>query len=275
MLLEVWIISVIIMMVFIILGFKISVKEIIFSLFPNTFANNWYITCYLLLYIIHSKLNMIIYSMTKKQHLITCVVMLTLYMVIGYLKNDLFFGSSLILFITMYFCVAYMKLYLIERTKNNKFNIKILLIGIISYIFLVISTNILGFNINFFNNKLMFWNSKHNPFMFLIALSLFNIFYRFEFDNKIINKISSLSLLIYIIHENILFRQYIRPLPFYYIYDNFGYYYIILWILLYSVIIFFITLFISAIFKKIADKPINRISEKIENSIAKLYKKLD
>ena len=52
MIIQVWVISVITMIIFLILGFKISPKEVLFSMFPNTFANNWYITCYLLLYII-------------------------------------------------------------------------------------------------------------------------------------------------------------------------------------------------------------------------------
>lgn len=274
MIIQVWVISVITMIIFLILGFKISPKEVLFSMFPNTFANNWYITCYLLLYIIHSKLNMIIKSMTKQQHLTTCTIMIILYMIFGYIKNDLFFGSSLILFITMYFCVAYMKMYLKNIVENNKNNIIAILVGIMFYVFLVIATNFLGLNIKFFNNKLMFWNSRHSPFMFIISLGLFNIFYGLKFESKIINKISSLSLLIYIIHENILFRQYIRPIPFYYIYNNFGYSRIILWILLYSVILFFISLLISVIFKKFFDKILNKLSEKLTNVIYKVYHKL-
>ena len=57
--------------------------------------------------------------------------------------------------------------------------------------------------------------------------------------------LSSLSLLIYIIHENILLRTYYRPLMWQYIYQNYGYEHILLWVFV-TALITFLFGFVSA-----------------------------
>lgn len=60
MILEIWTVSIIILIVtYVILQGNISAKIVLESLFPTTFANNWYMTCYLLFYAIHPLLNKI------------------------------------------------------------------------------------------------------------------------------------------------------------------------------------------------------------------------
>ena len=65
---DTWVISVIICVVFLILG-HVNMPEIyiIKSLFPIICCNNWYITCYLLLYLIHPLLNMLIDRVERKK----------------------------------------------------------------------------------------------------------------------------------------------------------------------------------------------------------------
>lgn len=54
MLVEIWTVSIIILIItYIILRGDISTKIILKSVFPTLFANNWYMTCYLLFYPVH------------------------------------------------------------------------------------------------------------------------------------------------------------------------------------------------------------------------------
>lgn len=57
----------------------------------------------------------------------------------------------------------------------------------------------MGLRIGLLSDKLFHYYSLVNPCIIIMAVSIFNFF------NRSINKIASLSLLIYIIYENILF----------------------------------------------------------------------
>lgn len=66
MLLDIWVISVLFLGITLLIRGEVSGKLFIFSLFPTLFANNWYLTCYLLFYPIHPYLNRLIAAMTQK-----------------------------------------------------------------------------------------------------------------------------------------------------------------------------------------------------------------
>jgi len=118
---DVWVINIIILLIFELGGwYSVSAKNMIKSLLPTTFGTNWYITCYLLFYLIHTKLNQIIEACTQKELLTIDIVALALYYGAGYIKGDLFFTSNLILFVVVYFTVAYLKKYLCVMRENTK-----------------------------------------------------------------------------------------------------------------------------------------------------------
>lgn len=67
MILEIWTISVIICCsVLIMRRGNVSFKLLIKQFFPTTFSNNWFMTCYLLLYPIHGILNKALSQLTQK-----------------------------------------------------------------------------------------------------------------------------------------------------------------------------------------------------------------
>lgn len=201
---DVWVINIIILVILIFSGkYAISTKDIIKSIFPTTFATNWYITCYVLFYLIHSILNRIIDSLTQKELLSASIIALMLYYVLGYVKNDLFFVSPLILLIVVYFAVAYEKKYMKNFCANKKKNIFILIIGASGTPVMILLTNTMGMHFSYFQDKLTRWGVNSSPFILLTAIALFNLMKNEKFTNNIINRISSLSLLIYIIHENL------------------------------------------------------------------------
>ena len=206
-----FIISITYLLIYVLSGVDISIKDVLKQFLPITFENNWFIGCYILLYILHPFLNKIIYSVDKKTLLRINIFFIIAYCLITIVIGiETYYYSQLIGFIIIYFIVAYDKLYLAEFSKNEKYNKILLIIGIMGALLLLIFTNILGLKIEIFENKMLHWNHMNNIFYIMIGISMLNIFKNKYFENKIINYISSLSLLFYVIHENSLFRSYIK-----------------------------------------------------------------
>jgi len=119
-----FVISVGMLAIFSLAGYKFPIKYIIKQFFPVSFANCWFLTCYLLLYAIHPLLNIIIKSVKKETLLCFNLTFFILYNCMGFVMgNSLFYFSMLIGFIGIYFFVAYIKVYLNESSSNNKTNV--------------------------------------------------------------------------------------------------------------------------------------------------------
>lgn len=68
MLCEIWSVSIIVLLItYRLIPQKMSTTIFIRSLFPTTFSNNWYMTCYMIFYAIHPVLNKIIQEMNQIQ----------------------------------------------------------------------------------------------------------------------------------------------------------------------------------------------------------------
>lgn len=102
-----------------------------------------------------------------------------------------------------------------------------------------------------------------------------NIFRKIKIKSSFINNISKYSLLIYIIHENILLRNYIRPYILHLIYNILGYKYIIVWVVLLSIVIFAFSLLIGIIYRVLFGKIIEKLAGKMIVLIDKIYKKYE
>ena len=275
MFLEIWTIScAILLLMLIYTGGRINNKLIIKSLLPNFFTNNWYVTAYLIFYPLHTVLNRIIKDLNQKNLLKITTVLFLLYCVCNSLY-DSFFSSVIIMWITLYFFIAYIKIYMIELCNNIKVNRIVLIIGISIIVFLIVFTYIVGGDNKFFSNKMIFWNKNFNPIFWVIAVTLFNIFRKIKIKSSFINNISKYSLLIYIIHENILLRNYIRPYILHLIYNILGYKYIIVWVVLLSIVIFAFSLLIGIIYRVLFGKIIEKLAGKMIVLIDKIYKKYE
>ena len=114
--------------------------------------------------------------------------------------------------------------------------------------------------------KVLYWTGISNHFILIIAISLFYLFKRLRIKSVFINEISSLSLYIYLIHENVLIRQYTRLYIWHYLYEKIGYEYLFIEIIGFSIALFLISIICSYIYKMTIEKIVNRVVEKIGNS---------
>lgn len=238
-------------------------KELIKMLFPITFGLNWFITCYLLFYMIHPFLNLIIKSLNKKQLLFCSIILIILYSFVPMVKDNLFYTNRLIGFILIYFIVSYLKLYMKSFTENKKINFKLLIVSILLLVGMICCANYLGLKYSFFSNKMLHWNKFVNPLIIIFSISLFNLFHNYSFHNKFINYLSSLSLLIYIIHANRFVDNYLKGTYFQYFTNNCGSNKIILLVLSLAFIFILFSILCSLLYKIILQKKIHKIGEKI------------
>lgn len=264
MVIEIWVVSIVIFIItYIILHGNISIGIIISSLFPTTFGNNWYMTCYLLFYPIHPILNSIVNMMNQRQLFRSTLVMVFLYVFMNFINCSWFFSSAIILWITIYFAIAYMQKYLMSFVDNIRENIILFIIGVIGFIGIILITDICGLYSQVLSDKVMRWVNNCNPFLLAMSIAMFNIARNIHFKNRFINYISKLSLLIYIIHENIILRTYFRPAMWNYVYKRFGCSDVIQWVFIISFIIFIFGILCSILYVLTLQRFVNKVSGKL------------
>lgn len=279
---DVWVVSVtIFIVVFIERGGQLDKLMIFKQFFPTSFSNNWYITCYITFCFLYPFLNAIIAHLDQKTLLRVCMMLLTLYFVLSYFFGGLFVGgslfnsSNLVIFVAVYFVIAYLKHYLPDIMESPCANRMLLIIGIGGHCFMILFTNLLGLNIGYFSNKLLRWNVNYNPFCLMIAIALFNFARNAHFRSKLINHISGLSYLIYIIHENLLLRAYYRPLMWQYIYETYGYRDLLFWILVLTIVIFVFAFCCALLYEQTVQRLVARFCDYAYPRIAQIWYQIE
>ncbi len=235
---EIWFISVLIL-IFCLMVYNGSIDTTLIknSLFPTTFANNWFMTVYMLFYLAHGKLNVILRSMNQKTHLRCVLFFGFLYMGVGFIYSGLYYGNDIVLWIALYFLVAYVKKYAGEGLKNTRACVFMVIAGIVITALFVLVTNYLDLHFGL-KTSLIKWKYVYNPFLIMTVFGLMGLAQKLTLKSRVINYLSGLTMLVYIIHENILFRIYYRPKAINYLYQHFGYDHVLLLMLGLTAMIF-------------------------------------
>lgn len=235
--------------IFLGVGGKLPWLMVLKQFFPTTFEFNWFVGCYLLLYIIHPALNLIIRNLSKRQLLAVDCAGLFLYSVMQMLVRDAFYYTRFMGFILIYFLMAYCKNNMSEITGKKKVNYLILVTSVILLIAMILVTNVLGMYTDTFYEKMLNYCIFVNPFIILIAFSAFHICKEWKLQSAAVNLCASVSLYIYVIHENYLVATYARPKYFAYIYENFTYDNVVLWAMVLAVGSYVFSLLIGLLYR--------------------------
>ena len=271
-LLDIWIVSIIFLVVIYILrDGQLGVTQILFQLFPTTFGNNWYMTAYVLFYPLHPFLNGVLRNMSQKEHLRATLVLLFVYIVVNSVLQSSFFPSVLIWWTTFYVTIAYIKFYMTDLANNRKVNLLLAVGGIFLNGLFVVAVNYLSNHYGILSNRLLYLKQVNNPFLFLSAVGIFNLAKSYVYRWPAVNFVASCSMLIYIIHENSLLKVYYRPQWWNYIYHHFGYDHILLWALIMTVVLFVISFLCSIIYKQTFQKATRFVCDWVYSYIAKIY----
>ena len=244
--------------------------DIVSSFFPTCFSNNWYTTSYILFCFIYPLLNWGIRHVSRWMHAFAAFTLFIAFFVVGFLATSSISPVCLV-WVVLHLVVAYFRLYKPNVCESTSINCLALTIGIglhIGSLFVANNLCLQGWPIT-----ITAWNVKNNPFFFLIAFSGLNLMRKTRFQNKAINYLSGLSMLIYVIHENILFRNYVRTLIWEWIYLNAGYDLIILWIFAFVISLFLAALGVAVLYRIGLQKPVHRFGDFIAQQILKLIRR--
>lgn len=207
---------------------KIGEVELLQSLFPLDFSAYWFIKMYLILYCFSPFLNRLIEKISKKEFQVLLMTCFIIFSVLPTISMQIIYnnggGYSLTNFVFLYLLGAYFRYYPIQKSRIFEVNTRrknqlIFLLGFISCFFvnflLSCFSEILfqGGNIpSFFGQTIsLFFLSYDNPLAIVGSLMYFFWFGTFEIKSKFINRVSSLTLGVYLIHDNPYMRQWLYP----------------------------------------------------------------
>lgn len=265
------IISIIIMICFVLIC-KPSFTTIDYlkQIFPVIFRNNWFIPAYCLFYICVYFVNNLTKRMNRTIHFFFNILMFIIY----YVANILGIRAGLcavIGYLAVHCTLTYVKKYM-SFYKNVKLNFILLIVFYILYVLIYYNANcIFGLNSIHIHEFISNFNKyTFNPIVTPMIFFLLNIFNSIDINSRIVNNISSCSLFIYCIHENILLRTYCRTAYYEMMLSYFGnqnYPYIIM-----SCYIFMLvgSLFLALLYKRFINPLVNNISEKIDQLLKRL-----
>lgn len=264
-------ISIISLTLFEICGFDIKKNMIIKQFFPIIFANNWFIGTYLLFYILTPFINLTLQKLNKTQ-IFDLVIFLNVFRFIELIKQNNYIFNELFAFIIIYVIVYYIKNYKNDFLMNIKKSRVNLIVNLILLFLMIIILNFAGLRIGSLNDKVLYFANIKNLIIIMIGISLFCIFYNKKTRySKIVNFFASETLLIYLIHDNFLIREIIRPLGFKWILINIGYKNLPLTCIASSFIIFIICILIATVYKVFIETLLIKLIDKILPIIKNKY----
>ena len=82
-------------------------------------------------------------------------------------------------------------------------------------------------------------------------------------------------MLVYLFHENYLFRTYTRPIIWKYLYKTFTFKNVVILDIAYSLILFVVAVIISLIYKEIIQKFVSKTSDRLYLFVSNIYSKIE
>lgn len=190
--------------------YDINIKQIINWLFPVIRNRYWFITAYILIYILSPYMNMFAKMLSQQVYIKFILLVLCIWCIVptifGVLTNDtesLLFYTRLLWLSIVYFIGAYIRLYSFRliKSRRNSSLLSIISFGAIICSILVIEGFSKIFAVIGLYESAYFWQPNTIP-MFLLSIGVFGIFLNMNIpNNKLINKLASTTLGIYLLHD--------------------------------------------------------------------------
>lgn len=248
-------------------GLPLSKSYVLRNLFPTFHYTYWFFSCYLLLYLLHPAYNWVLDKLNKKQLLTVDLILLLMYSVFQFVQPNAFYFTPLSGFTTIYFCTAYNKRFLSRFSQNRKANGIIMVCCAAALVLLNFINNFVGVHIPSYQWEMARWNNYINLFVIILGIGTFNFFSTLPKINSsaLVSRLSSLSLIIYVLTESLFMQYYFKPWLYDWIYGRFDYSYIWLYVLIASAVAYIISAVCGTVYQ-ILSAP---IKEKFLNWILK------
>lgn len=194
-------------------------SEIVKAFLPVRFNLNWFVSCYVIYYLIHPLLNRAIEGMDKKETKILVEMLFVVYSVFGIL-GQAYYYTNLIGFICIHYFVSYYKKYT-DIEANHKRDVRIIIAASIGIIIWICGINVFSMFTGKFTGMNLFGCTFMNPLIIFIGMAALNLAVTNSPRNSnLINGVSKFSLLIYLFHANYFWLTYGKYAWIEYLYDN-------------------------------------------------------
>ena len=187
--------------------------ELIKVLFPLTFHEYWFISCYAMLFLLTPFINKLINILTREHYFYLIVGLGFLWSVLPTiffhpsLRGNIWEFSNLAWFIYLYLCSGYYRIHIVDKGSKLGMN-KILNSLVLLLVFSVFVVALCDYVIAQGYKNWSFWFdfylfNQNNLFVFITSILVFAIFQQINIRySKIVNFYAALMFGIYLIHEN-------------------------------------------------------------------------
>lgn len=188
-----------------------SVKDFIKSLFPISFDMYWFATTYFVLYLLFPYINKFTSCLGKKEMLNLIIILFCAWSIIPTFFNTQSTFSNFSWGFFLYLVGAYIRKY--HNEKISIYKVWSLIIFILNIGIIFVSIVLIG-SIGKDNEKLLdniiYFAKSQSVFMAISSVSIFFLFKNLRIRDKLwINTISATTFGIYLIHDNVFFRNFI------------------------------------------------------------------
>lgn len=188
---------------------EFSAEKFIKALLPISYNQYWFVTCYIGLYLFSPFINKLINNINKTQYKNLLVVCLISFVILPMLtpKGSGFY-NEFSYFIFLYLISGYQKKYGFKFIDKKK-KCVILMLSMTGLMLgvSVISTYMSQY-ISAFEKAILYLDRSNSFTILTLALSIFGIFLRLNINkNKIISQLAKCSFAVYLIHDNVNFKN--------------------------------------------------------------------
>lgn len=177
-----------------------SIFELLKSLFPIIFEQYWFISVYIILYLLSDYIVKMFKCLDRKDFRRVILILVVIWFVIPTVTTYTLYGEPFGRAFIAYIIVIYFNLYN-DNIINNKYNKKMLFLGSILIVMSSLVLNLLSIKFSIFNHGTMLVLPQ--SFVQLgVAVGLFSLFISKKFNNRLIDMISGTVFGIYLLHNN-------------------------------------------------------------------------
>lgn len=259
MVLDAWVLS-ICGLVIAIIYIQPSMIEIIHSLLPIRYRVNWFVSCYIIYYLIHPLLNKAVSDMSEVSFKNMVRILFITYSLVGTFQQEYYF-TNLVGFVCIHYFVMYYKrgMYRDGDKTNNR---RTILVALLIIILWIVVLNFAGQYKAMIKGMNLLGCTFMNPLIICIGVAVLDISVRSDpVYNMKINRLTKYSLIVYLIHANYFWLTYGK----YALINKLQQYFslfatVVCMIILYTTV----TPILSWIYDRIFNNLLERISNKIE-----------
>jgi len=256
--------------------YPLTGEQVLSQFIPDVFGNVWFVQCYVIFYLLSPVVILGLKHVGRKMHMGILVGTFLTYGVFKWIGFPLI-GSELLMFFFLLTLVAFAKWHLPNLVASKKANV-----------ILAVGGFLISFGVYFLARIISrYWEPLYGrfavgiwyqPFIAFAILGTVNLFGTMKFHNRFISYLGTLTLFVYVIHENMLLRQFVRVEFYQYVFATFGEQTFPLWIFVCGIGMFVGAFILAAIYNETFHRLTAFLAKKINQGITfcfdRLYQKV-